>query len=340
MKSIVFTEPGKFIVTDRPVPKIGPGDLLLKVDACGVCGTDLHIFHGEHFVEFPVIPGHEYSGEVVEVGSDVTHIQLGDRVAVDPNIVCGVCHYCRRGHIHLCEKLTALGVNIDGGFAEYSLVPAKQAYIVPDDLPLETSSLVEPVACCVHGIDLAEIELGDDVLIMGAGPIGIINMQLARLAGAKRVIVSEPYESRRKLAIVLGADFTIDPTNQDLKQEVLGLTGVGVDVVIECVGSAKTAEQALTVAKRGGTILLFGVTNPEAEARIRPYDIFARELTIRGSFVNPFTHARAIELLAAGKLKVEPLISHRFGLDDFAQALSLAGTPQAAKILIRPGGLT
>jgi len=336
MKSVVFTQPGKFVIEDRPVPKIGPGDLLLKVAACGVCGTDIHIFHGEHFVQFPVVPGHEYSGEVVEAGAEVSHIKVGDRVTVDPNITCGVCHFCRRGHIHLCENLTALGVNMDGGFAEYPLVPAKQAYKLPGELPLEQAALVEPLACCVHGIDLAEVSVGDDVLIIGAGPIGLIMMQLARLAGARRVLVSEPYESRRNLASRLGADVVIDPANQDVREEVLKETEVGADVVIECVGSPKTSEQAPSLAKRGGMILLFGVTSPDLEARIKPYDIFLRELTIRGSFINPFTHARAVGLLAAGKVQVEALISHRLRLDDFGKALSLAGTPEAAKILIEP----
>ncbi|MDO8684601.1 MAG: zinc-dependent alcohol dehydrogenase family protein [Armatimonadota bacterium] len=337
MKAVVFTEPGKFIVTDRPVPQMGPGDLLLKVDSCGVCGTDIHIFHGEHFVEFPVIPGHEYSGVVVEAGSEVKYITIGDHVAVDPNIVCGVCHFCRRGQIHLCEKLTALGVNMDGGFAEYSLVPGKQAYLLPKSLPLEHAALVEPLACCVHGIDQAEIGVGDDVLVIGAGPIGLIMTQLARLAGARRVIVSEPSETRRELAAELGADIVIDPINQDLRGEVLKATEVGAGVVIECVGKASTAEQAIGLAKRGGMILLFGVTSPGEESRIKPYDVFFRELTIRGSFINPFTHARAVNLLAEGKVNVEPLISHRLRLEDFGKALALAGTPAAAKILIKPG---
>lgn len=336
MKSVVFTQPGSFEIVDRPIPKVGPEDVLVKVHACGICGTDLHIFHGEHFVEFPVIPGHEYSGEVVEAGAEVKHIAVGDMVAVDPNITCGVCHFCRRGEIHFCQNLTALGVNRDGGFAEYSLVPAKQVYPLPQGLPLELAALAEPIACCVHGIDQAEVSVGDDVVIMGAGPIGLIMMQLARLAGSRRIIVSEPYKSRRRLATELGADMAIDPKAQDLKDEVLRATEVGADVVIECVGHARTAEQAVEIAKRGGTILLFGVTSPDQESKIKPYDIFLRELTIRGSFINPFTHSRAIGLLAAGKVKAEPLISHRFPLDRFAEALKLAGTPEAAKILIEP----
>ncbi|MDO8585908.1 MAG: zinc-dependent alcohol dehydrogenase family protein [Armatimonadota bacterium] len=338
MKAIVFPQPGEWILEDRPIPRIGPDDLLLKVHACGVCGTDLHIFHGEHFVRFPVIPGHEYAGEVVELGENVKHIAVGDHAAVDPNITCGVCRYCRRGQIHLCEDLTALGVNMDGGFAEFSLVPAKQAYKLPSGLPLEQAALVEPLACGVHGIDLAGISIGDDVVIIGAGPIGLIVMQLARLAGAGRLLVSEPHEPRRRLALELGADAAIDPLNQDVKEEVLKATGIGAGVVIECVGSVRTAEQAVELARRGGTILLFGVTSPGLEAAVKPYDIFLRELTIRGSFINPFTHARAVSLLAGGRVKVDKLISHRLRLDEFGQALSLAGTPEAAKILIEPGG--
>jgi len=283
-----------------------------------------------------VIPGHEYAGTVAAVGEHVTHLRAGDAVVVDPNIHCGVCPYCRRGLIHLCENLTALGVNLPGGFQEFCRVPAKQVYKLPANLPLAEAALVEPLACCVHGIDRANIQVADRVVILGAGSIGLLLLQLARLAGAHDVLVSEPVPAKAALARRLGADCVVDPTSTDLGATVRERTEIGADVVIECVGNPRTVAQALDLARRGGRVVLFGVNPKEAEVAVRPYDVFLNELTIVGSYVNPYTHARAIELLASGRVQVRELISHRFPLAQFAQAMALAAGGGAVKVLVEP----
>ena len=316
------------------MPDIGELDALVKVHACGICGTDIHIFHGEHIAKFPVIPGHEFSGEVTAVGSKVTNVHVGDRLTVDPNIVDSTCFFCRRGEIHLCENLTAVGVNFDGGFAEYCRVPAVQAYKVPDSLSLDEAAMAEPLACCIHGIDRANITPGSNVAVLGAGSIGLMLIQLSRIAGARHILVSEPDERKRHLAAQFGADVTVAP--QEICREVEELTRVGADVVIESAGRVETAELAGKLARRGGTILQFGVTSLDAIARISPYDIFYKELTIRGSFVNPFTHSRAIELLASKQIDVMPLVTHRYPLDDAAKALQTAQGGDAIKVLLTP----
>lgn len=331
MKAVVFLEPNRLVVEDRPIPELGEGDALVKVHACGVCGTDLHILAGEHIVKFPVIPGHEFSGEIVAVGGKATNVQVGDRVTVDPNIVCFTCEYCTRGEIHLCESLTAVGVNYDGGFAEYCRVPAAQAHKVPDSVSLDEAAFAEPLACCIHGIDRAKIVPGSHVVVLGAGSIGLLMVQLARAAGA-RVIVSEPDERKRRLAAQLGAGVQIDPTAADVKEAVLEITTVGADFVIECAGLVQTAELAPTLARRGGTVLQFGVVSPHETVRLSPYDVFYRELTIVGSFVNPFTHARAVQMLASKQVEVMPLVTHRFGLDDAEEALRTASGRDAIKV--------
>ncbi len=335
MKAVVFLEPNKLVVEERPIPEIGAGDALVKVHACGVCGTDLHIFAGEHIVRFPVIPGHEFSGEIVAVGDEVTNAKVGDRITVDPNIVDHTCRFCTRGEIHLCENLTAVGVNYDGGFAEYCRVPAEQAYGVPDSVSLDEAAFAEPLACCIHGIDRARVVAGSTVVILGAGSIGLLMVQLAKAAGA-RVIVSEPDERKRRMAGQLGAEVEIDPSACDPKAEVLESTVVGADVVIECAGRLETAELAPKLARRGGTILQFGVVSPQETMRISPYDIFYRELTIVGSFVNPFTHARAVEMLASKQVEVMPLVTHRFGLDDVSKALETAAGRDSVKVQVVP----
>ena len=334
MKAVVFQEADRLIIEDRPIPEVGGHDALVKVHACGICGTDIHIFHGEHTVKFPVVPGHELSGTVTAVGGKVTNVQTGDRVTVDPNIVDHTCFFCRRGEIHLCENLTAVGVNFDGGFAEYCRMPAVQAYKVPESLSLDEAAMAEPLACCIHGIDRANITPGSNVVVLGGGSIGLLLIQLAKIAGARHILVSEPDERKRHLAAQFGADIQVGP--RDIAREVSELTKVGADVVIESAGRLETAELAIKLARRGGTVLQFGVVSPDKQARISPYDIYYKELTVRGSFVNPFTHSRAIELLASKQIDVMPIITHRFPLDDAVKALETAQGGEAIKVLLTP----
>jgi len=321
MKAVIYRGKGNVTVSDWPMPEVRPGHVLVRVRACGVCGTDRHIYHGEFWSKPPVVLGHEFAGEVVALGEGVNDLSPGDRVAIDPNIACGTCRPCHQGKIHLCENLMAVGVNYDGGFAEYCLAPRKQLYPFAGDLPWDEAAMAEPVACCVHGIDLAGIQPGQTVLVIGGGAIGQIHAQLARLSGASRVIVSDPVASRRQLALDLGADAALDPQTMTVDEMRQALAG-GADVVIEAVGSAATAEQSVQLAAAGGTVIWFGVAPGAARSTIAPYDIFRREITIRGSFVNPFTHSRALHLLTSGRLHVGPLITRRVSLDELPAALA------------------
>lgn len=321
MQAVVFRGAHRVRAEERVRPEVGPGQVLVRVRACGVCGTDRHIYEGEFPATPGVVLGHEYAGEVVEVGPGVSDLVPGQRVAVDPNIACGICRPCRMGKVHLCENLTALGVNYDGGFAEYSLVPRAQLYPFSGGLEWAEAAMVEPVACCLHGIDLAGIRGGERVLVIGGGAIGQIHAQLARLSGAGCVALSDPVLSRRELARELGVDILLDPSTQSLDEMRAALDG-GADVVIEAVGSAATAEQSIALAARGGTVIWFGVAAPEARSAVSPYDIYRREITVRGSFVNPFTHERALALLAGGRLRVGPLITRRIGLDEVLAVLA------------------
>ena len=334
MKAVIFSEPNKFSVEERSIPSVGELDALIRVHACGICGTDIHILHGEHIVRFPVIPGHEFSGEVAEVGSRVTGVKVGDRVTVDPNIVDRTCFFCKRGEINLCENLTAVGVNYNGGFAEYASVPAEQVYLIPENVSLDEAALAEPLSCCIHGMDRAGVCTGDTVLVLGAGGIGLILIQLARAAGAGRILVSEPDPGKRKLAALFGAGELIDPSSEDVLQRVFNITRVGADVVIESAGRKETAEMAPKLARRGGTVLQFGVVSPDKMVSLAPYDIFYRELKITGSFVNPFTHARAVEMLSTKQVDVLPVISHRFALENISEALRVAQSRDAIKVLV------
>lgn len=336
MKAAVLTAPRTARIEERAVPTPGPRDVLVRVHTCGVCGTDSHIYEGEFLVRFPVVPGHELSGTVVEVGADVRHVRPGDLVAVDPNIVCGVCRFCRNGEVNLCENLTAVGVNRDGGFAEYCLAPAAQVYRLPEGLSLESGAFAEPVACCLHGLDRCGLRPGERVLVLGGGAIGQIMVQLCRSAGADQIVVSEPIRGRRELALRSGADQVLDPASDDVVAAAAELTEGGADLVIECSGTTSAVEQGVRAARRGGRVLLFGVAAKDAVASIHPYEVFLRELSIFGSFVNPFTHARAISALASGRVKPETLISHRFRVEQFEDALRTSRSRDAVKVVVQP----
>ncbi|NLV73422.1 MAG: zinc-dependent alcohol dehydrogenase family protein [Chloroflexi bacterium] len=328
MRAAVFHAVGDIRIEPREVPEPGKGEVLVRVAACGICGTDRHILHGEFDVVPPIIIGHEYSGEITAVGPDVTDFRVGERVAMDPNMPCGVCRPCQRGQVHLCDNLTALGVNYDGGFAEYSVVPTAQCYKLPEHVSLLEGSLAEPLACCLRGIQQAHIQPGDRVAVIGGGAIGQILAQLARLTGAGKLVLSDLIEERRSMAEQLGyVDETVDPHTSDA---LLGWA----DVVLEAVGSVTTTQQALQWAAPGATIVWFGVTPPGDMAAIEPNLVFRKELTIRGARINPFTHTRAIAMLDSGRLNLEPLITKRISLDELPGFLAAAPGKDTKTVVI------
>ncbi len=342
MKASYFLGKGSFEVRQAPELHPGPGEVVIKNMVCGVCGTDVHIFHGEPGsadVNPPVVLGHEYSGEVVEVGEGVTALKPGDHVTVDPNIYCGECVYCRNGKKQLCETMQAVGVTRDGGFGEYSLVPAAQAFKLGDSVPYEAGAMAEPVACCLHGIDLAGIKAGDRVCIVGGGAIGLIMLQLAKLSGASSLVLSEPNEKRRQVALSLGADAAIDPTAPDAKSAYEAALGDGADVVIECVGNNAAVKSAFQLAKKGATIVLFSVPKVDATFDLPLFDVYKKELTIRGSFVNPDTHERAVRLINSGKLDFTSIITHRFNLDQLPEAIAMQMSSESIKVVVCPHGV-
>lgn len=331
---------GNKTIETRPLklPEPGAGQVLLRVCACGVCGTDVHIYEGgkgSADVTPPVILGHEFSGYVEKIGPGVEGLRIGQLVTVDPNIYCGKCLPCRQGQKQMCHHMKAVGVTMDGGFADYCLAPYAQCVAVPENTDPELAAMAEPVACCLHGIDRVGIRPGENVLVVGGGTIGQIMLQLARNAGAAKVVLSEPVAKRRQLAVELGADAAIDPIHENLNERLYDILGCeGADVVIECVGSPRTSEQAIDAAARCGRIMLFGVPHPEAVLQTKMHPIFQKELTIMGSFVNPDTHSRAVALIASGRLNLKPLITHRFPVSQLEEAIKMQTGPESIKVLV------
>ena len=337
MKAAVYHGPGDLRVEEVPVRKLKDNEVKIQVKYCGICGTDIHIFHvdgGCCDVTPPLVPGHEFSGVVAEVGAGVKTVKVGDRVTGDPNDMCGECYFCKNGMQHFCKNNIGIGTTVDGGFAEYVIMREKQAYKVSDELSFIEAAMAEPISCCLHGIDLCNIKAGDTVLVMGGGPIGMIMMQLAKNAGASKVIMSEPVEEKREQALKLGATKTIDPLHEDV-EDVLAEYCENVNVVIECVGNVHTQADAVRFAGKGATIMYFGLAAPEESFPIRPDDIFKKELHITSSYINPYSFERAIQILESGTVELESLITNVVPLDDIADVFTKPEYRRTGKVMIQ-----
>jgi len=333
MRAARLIEPGRMVVQEVPKPVCGPGDLLVRVEACGICGSDRHMFRGEYPTASPVTLGHEFAGLIEEIGTGVAGFRLGDRVTGDPNIACGHCLACRESRPNLCENLAAIGVQRDGGFSDYVLVPAGQAAKLPASLNPLHGAFCEPVSCCLHAIDVARIPAGGSVLILGGGVIGLLMVQLARMAGAGTVALSTRQAPRRELALQLGATHAINPAEGEAMFE-RALPG-GADVVIECAGVPETFEQSLRLARRGGTVVVFGVVAQGEKATVLPFDLLTRELRIESAWLNPLTYPRAAELIASGALALDQLITRTISLDEVPQAIGRAPEFGEIKLVMR-----
>ncbi|WP_020573930.1 zinc-dependent alcohol dehydrogenase family protein [Actinopolymorpha alba] len=331
MKAAVISAPGEVSVESVPDPTPGPRDVVVKVAACGLCGTDLHILEGEFAPTLPVVPGHEFAGEVVAVGSGVTEVRAGDQVAVDPSLHCGECHYCRRARGNLCENWAAIGVTTSGGAAEYALAPVKNCYRLPEGISTADAALIEPLSCAVRGFDVLPRILADHYLIYGAGTMGLMMMELAKRSGAGSVSVVDLNPARLETARELGCSATA--TSAD---DLAGAYPRGWDVVIDCTGVAAAIRDGLTRVGRGGTFLQFGVANYDARVEIAPYTIYNQEITITGSMAVLHSFERAGDLFVNGVLRPEVMISDRFPLADYATALAQFKAGVGRKIQVIP----
>jgi L-iditol 2-dehydrogenase len=315
--------------------------LLVRVEACGICGTDRHLFLGEFPSRPPVVLGHEFSGIVEAVGSAVTQFGRDMRVTGDPNIACGRCQPCQQGRVNLCENLQAIGIHRNGGFAEYVTIPENQAFALPSSLPPLHGAFCEPLACCLHGVDMAGIKPGSSAVVIGGGVIGLLVLQLVRLAGATRVVLITRNEAKRRLVERLGATATLDPSAEDVVERIRGPGGLlpgGADTVFECAGIKETVEQAPLLTGRGGTTVILGVLPSGLKVEIEPFDLLFREIKLVTSFLNPFTHGRAAELIASGAVKIEPLISRTIGLEAAVEAISRPAANGDIRTLVVPAG--
>ena len=303
MKAVVLSAVNALAIAEVEKPKPGIKECLIKVLACGICGTDRHIYHGEYPSAKPVILGHEFGGVIEEVGPS-SKFKVGQVVSVDPNIVCGTCPDCIAERTAFCPELTALGVNINGGLAEYVLTPDSQIYPVKADLNPLHLAFIEPLACSIRGLDLANLKGGEKVAVLGGGVIGLLVVQLAKLAGASEIVLITRQKFRRDVALKIGATRVIDPNSEDVNTAVTNM-----DVVFECAGAVETFKQAQNISRRGGSVIVLGLTASDVTLEVNPFNIVVNELRIQGSFLNPLTQGRAAELVESGKLNLDILIS-------------------------------
>lgn len=329
MKAAVIESVGKAVVAEVPDPTPGPRQVVVEVAACGLCGTDLHILQGEFAPKLPIVPGHEFAGEVVGLGTEVTELRVGDRVAVDPSLYCHECRYCRTGHNNLCERWAAIGVTTAGGAARYAVAPVANCVQLPDHVRTQDAALVEPLSCAVRGYDVLQSRLGAHVLIYGSGTMGLMMLELAKRTGAASVDVVDVNPTRLETARHLGVSAAAaNPDELDRPQ--------GWDLVVDATGNAAAIQDGLGRVAKAGTFLQFGVADYATRVEIDPYRIYNQEITITGSMAVLHSFERAAELFANGVLNPDVFISDRIPLDRYPEALDQFAAGVGRKIVVVP----
>jgi L-iditol 2-dehydrogenase len=331
MKKAVIYGKNDLRIEETEIPEMSNGKVLVKVRYCGICGSDLHWLGGTVPVTVPYFPGHEFTGTVEKVGRGVTEFKVGDRVVCIPMAnPCGKCYFCREGMDTYCINRNRQDL---GGFGEYVLVEERQIYHLPEDVSFKVGTLVEPLSVVVHAMDYAGLKVGDTVLILGGGPIGLLLLSLARYTGAGKVILSEPENRRRRMAKEFGADIVINPNSEKVSEAINTQTnGVGVDIAFEAVGRIETCEEAVRCVRKGGKVMFVGLVPPERKMQLSPFEVFSKELMIRGVGINFHTYGKAIRIL--GRLNLELLITHEFGLPDLQEGMACCQRREALKALI------
>lgn len=336
MRAVVFPKPETISVEQVPEPEYAPDEVVVRVASCGICGTDVHIYHDEYMSDFPVIPGHEFSGEIVEVGAEVADLAVGDRVAVDPNLDCGHCDFCLSNEGNHCRNWQGVGITRPGGFAEYTAVPGRACYRLPEGMTSEQAAFVEPLACVVFALQRMRPWPGDDVLVFGSGPMGLLLLQALRHSGASRVVMVDKQEDRLALAQGLGAAETV-LAGPEADGALKDLAPDGFRVVVDATGAPAVIEGAFDYLRPRGQYLQFGVAPRDATVRLNPYDVFQNDWHIIGSFAAYHTFLPAIAWLANGVIDVSRLVSHRVPLEGFEEAFHAFAAGQTLKVHVQAG---
>jgi L-gulonate 5-dehydrogenase len=324
MKAIEVIEPGKIAITERSIPEVKEDEVLIRVKAAGICGSDVHIYHGKNaFATYPRVVGHEFVGEITKAGTKVTTVQAGDRVVVDPVIACGHCYPCRVGRHNVCKSLTVLGVHRDGGYQEYVAVPAANAYKLPDSISWEIAAMIEPYSIAAQVLERGRLTAEDTVLICGAGPIGLILLQAAKMRGA-RVAIMDIIERRLAWAKDMGADLVINAKNSDMVEEMKTFTNQeGANLIFEATGNVGILETCIhSIASPAGRVVVLGFSTDLV--KIPQVDIMSRELEIIGTRLNKHKMPEVIDWFAKGLVQPEKILTHTFSFEEAQKAFDFS----------------
>jgi L-iditol 2-dehydrogenase len=344
MKSLLLSSYNNLEIAEMPVPAVGAGEVLVRVEACGICGSDVHGYDGGSGRRIPpIVMGHEAAGTVASVGSGVTGFAVGDRVTFDSTVYCGECAFCKRGEVNLCDNRQVIGVSCGdyrrhGAFAEYVAVPQRILYQLPDGIAFSEAAMLEAASVALHAVRVSDVKSGETALVIGAGMIGLLTLQAAHAFGCAKVLIADIDETRLKLARDVGADATLFGSGEKIVAEVMKLTsGRGVDITYEAVGRNETVATAIDCTRKGGTVTLIGNIRPEVTLPLQK--VVSRQLRLQGSCASAGEYPQAIELIAAGKIKVGPLITAVAPLEDGPQWFSRlhAGEPNLMKVILSPG---
>ncbi|KAF8724886.1 hypothetical protein AX14_008515 [Amanita brunnescens Koide BX004] len=339
MEAVYYNGPNDLQILKVPIPQIGDDQVLIKVTCCGICGTDHHLAVGEFLAKYPLIPGHEFVGRIVQLGKSVKGLSVGDRCVADNTLFCEACFFCRRKQWMFCESLGSLGVTMAGGFAEYVAVQSKKVFKIRN-LTDEEATLVEPTSCAIHGVDMLGPTAGVKALVFGAGPTGLILAQLLKLNGASEVVIASNKGIKTQIAQRLGAgDKIIELDRNDPGPQLERLkkdNHYGFDIVVEATGSAKLAQDAINYVRRGGTLMLYGVYVEKDRVSYSPSKIFGDEIRIIGSFAQSYCFPRAVAYLETGKIHVKGIVTETFSIKDYQKALDKMNSKQACKVVVKP----
>lgn len=336
MKAAIFEDIGVLTIKDVPMPLIKKADdVIIKVKLCSICGTDVHILSDPPgYIATPnTILGHELVGTIAQVGEDVTTVKVGDMVVCNPNDYCGNCVYCKNNMPNFCENIKAMGIDVDGGFAEYVRTSERVVYKIREDIDPAIAAFAEPLACLLNGTKKIKVQPGESVTVVGAGTIGLMFIQMMKAAGAYPIIVSEPSQIRRQFALDNGADFVVNPLEKDLPTFVKEKTGFGSDYTIDVVGSQLPA--CIDSTRRGGTVLLFGV-NGQAIPQVQQSKITQNEIRVQGTWLANATFPKAVEVIESGVLDLKKLVTHILPLSETQKGVDLLSQGEGVEILIDP----
>ncbi|MEH7224746.1 zinc-dependent alcohol dehydrogenase family protein [Bacillus sp. JJ1566] len=336
MKAAIYNGPHSMSVKEVPYPSPGIDDVTIKVQCCGICGTDYHILEGDFISPYPLIGGHEFSGTIFEVGENVSGWNVGDRVSVDPSIYCGECYHCRNNQFNHCKNWNAIGVTVNGAFAEYVRVPAKNLYKIDDELSFEEGALVEPMSCVAYALERTNVNFGDKVVIFGAGPMGLMLVQALKVSGASEVVLVDVSEIKLEMGRNLGASSTV--ISDEKLTDKIGKQNYpnGFDVVVDATGIPSVIEGMFAFAGPGARILQFGVAPNHSKITISPFEIYHKDWNYLGTMALKFNFYKALSMVEGRRVNVGPLVTNKISLEEFVSYMSKPKRSTDCKVLVYP----